>query len=228
MIRNLVLLSVLVVIGLGPALAQDIFIKKESAEASEDGEKQTIYNKSFVKKFGKKKNSFIKYSDKLEVQKHKKDSAELMLALEYWRENKTKPSNAEEIVLYAQANRARALNLMAQRREKLVEHLAKEERKLQAELGSSSFGVYAIEDDPKQEENRQLLEAAMVTDVSSFLGIEPLPVMNVSNITGATAGPVIQSEPVKQSKPKKPRLFVSKEKSADEKAKPSRVFNNFR
>ena len=196
MIRNLVLLGILLLVGLGPALAQDIFIKKESPEAAENGSKPTIYNKPTAKKFVKKQSSSIKYSDKLKVHNQKLKSAEMMRTLEYWRENDAKPSNAQEILMYAQANRSIAQNLMYKRREALIKHLEKEERKLQAKLAKrtdSAFKVKEAQQDKKE---------------------------SVSKVS-------IDTED-KPAKKKKPRLFVSKEKSAEEKAKPTKVFTNFR
>ena len=143
MIRKVFLLfAVLVVAGLGPALAQDIFIKKNTGD-SEPGAKPTLFNKPKTSAAGLKQ-SVVKYKDKIKVKNLKAKSFAKVKSLEEIKELGLKPTNAEEIQFYAQAHRAAAQDLMYKRREALMVHLKKEREKLEEQIANQSQSAVEI------------------------------------------------------------------------------------
>ncbi len=125
MIRKLSLLAgVILAVGLGPAVAQDIFVTNGSG--SKKDEKPTIFNKVAPNSFTEKQ-KVVKYGARLNVQDQKAKSDMVAASLEEMREMGFKPSNAEEMQLYANAHRAVHQSYMYERRQALVKHLEKQD-----------------------------------------------------------------------------------------------------
>ncbi|MBL4805317.1 MAG: hypothetical protein JKY71_10660 [Alphaproteobacteria bacterium] len=121
MIRKYSLLAGLILaIGVGPALAQNIFVSKKYSGGKSD-EKPTIYNKVDPNGFTEQQ-KVVKYGKRLNVKDQLAESKILSATLDEMREMGFKPSNAEEMILYANAHRAKHQNLMYQRRQKLIEY----------------------------------------------------------------------------------------------------------
>lgn len=147
MIRNVFLLFMMVLIGgLGPAVAQDLFIKlnKDTSTEADSDEKPTLYNKPIVSDDVKKKQSAIKYKDRLDVTQLQNKSEIRIQTLDDWREHKLKPQNAEQLIAYADAHRAVAQNLMYKRRQALIEHLEKTERVISSNVSSNTAGAFKV------------------------------------------------------------------------------------
>ncbi len=132
MIRNFVImLAFIVAAGVTPVLAQSYYVKKveEGAEATQ--KKTTLYNKPVTQSQSPGKQApKIKYKDKLLVKQQKIKSLSAAKSLEQIHELGLRPSNAEEVMFYAQANRAVTQHAVHKRREALMVALQKKQRKL--------------------------------------------------------------------------------------------------
>lgn len=132
--QSFLILMMLMIAGLGPALAQTYYNKPDSSADSGKFEgKPTLYNKIKPNSFTQKQ-SVVKYKDKLNVKELKSTSMAKVKILEEWQAEGMKPTNAEEILAYAQAHRAVAQDLMYQRRAALIKHLEKQGGALRPEF----------------------------------------------------------------------------------------------
>jgi len=193
MIRRVFLLFFgIMIVGFAPAVAQNYFIKQDKSPVVA-GEKPTLFNKLKQTTTNKKK-SVIKYADKLKVKQLKAKSFAKANSLDYWRESGKKPTNAQEITMYADAHRAVAQQNMYRRREALIAHIQKQELKEQGRVSNKSVGAYSA-DTSKGTAAKASADDAKV-------------------------------KKAKKSSTKKPKVFVKKSK--DDKAKPTKVFNNYR
>jgi hypothetical protein len=184
-------LGVILAIGIGPALAQNIFVTKGGSGDSD--EKPTIYNKVEPNAFSEKQ-KVVKYGRRLNVKDQLAQSKIVAATLEEMREMGFKPSNAEEMILYANAHRAQHQSLMYQRRQKLMEYQNK----------------VAFER-TKQELLRNSPKAAFKVGKSKSSSKAEQPDDEVAK----TKTRVLKGKPV----------YVTK--SADEKAKPTKVFTDY-
>ncbi|MEM7650726.1 MAG: hypothetical protein AAF204_01430 [Pseudomonadota bacterium] len=147
MIHRVFLLLILVGVWTSSVAAQELFIRPggNAAESSDDNDAQApaIFNQPQTRGlYTRTPPSSIKYSDKLEVRNQQVKTASLMRTLEYWRESNATPTNGEEILMYADANRAVIENLAYQRREALLKHLEKKERAYQDDIVALQKQVY--------------------------------------------------------------------------------------
>ena len=195
MIRKyLLLMSAGVTLGLGPALAQDVFIKKNFGQ--DPDAPVTIFNKPKFSASAEKQ-SVVKYADRLNVQHLKAGSDAIASTLDEMREIGFKPSNAEEILLYANAHRAVSQSLMYERRKALINHLEKQEQRriAQAEIA-----------------NRQ---------TAAFKTSGEVEATQTSTTTSQKTESSTRTQKLRTN-----RVFVRK--SADEAARPTKVFQNYR
>lgn len=191
MIRKYSLLAgVILAIGLGPAFAQDIFVTKGSAGKTD--EKPTIYNKVKPNSFSKQQ-KVVKYGGRLNVQDQLAKSEIVAASLDEMQEMGFKPSNAEEIQLYANAHRAVHQSYMYERRQALIKHFQKQDlERVKRDL---------LKNSPK---------AAFKVGKSSNKASQP------------------DSEKPSTAKTKKlSKRPVYVKKSADEQAKPTKVFTDY-
>lgn len=133
--QSFLIFMMLIMAGLGPALAQGYYVKPDKGSASSeksDGPTK-IYNKIKPNSFSKKQ-SVVKYKDKLVVKNLKVSSMAKVKVLDDWIESGMKPRNSAEIMAYAQAHRAVAQNLMYERRQALIKHLDKKGQILRPEF----------------------------------------------------------------------------------------------
>lgn len=194
MIRKYSLLAgVILAIGIGPALAENIFVTKQYSGGKSD-EKPTIYNKVEPNGYTEQQKA-VKYGNRLNVKDQLAKSRIVAATLEEMREMGFKPSNAEEMLLYANAHRAVNQNLMYQRRQKLIEYQNKVafERTKQELLRNSPKSAFRV-------------------------GNSKAPVSKMENHDAET-------EKSKTRVLKRKPVYVTK--SADEKAKPTKVFTDY-
>jgi len=132
MIRGfLLILSTIAVVGLGPAVAQDLFIKRDNG--ADKGDKPTLYLKPNItsnSSLGTPYKFKNRYKDRLRTAQLKKHNLENLKTLEAWRKSGLQPKTAEEIASYASAHRAVTQQVMYKRREALNEHFAKQDLRL--------------------------------------------------------------------------------------------------
>lgn len=121
--RIFLLIFAIMIVGFAPALAQNIFVKPNK-NASASDEKPSLFIKP-NKSAATKRQSVVKYADKLKVRQLKLKSAAKGEMLAYWHEIGFKPSNAQEILMYADAHRAKAQEVMYKRREALRAYIQK-------------------------------------------------------------------------------------------------------
>jgi hypothetical protein len=191
MIRKYSLLAcVILALGIGPALAANVFVTKDSGGKSD--EKPTIYNKIKPNSFTKQQ-QVVKYGARLNVEDLKAKSDMVAASLEEMREIGFKPSNAEEIQLYANAHRAVHQSYMYERRKALIKHFQKQDlERVKRDL---------LKNSPK---------AAFKVGKSSNKASEP-----------------DSEKPSKAKKKKLSKRPVYVKKSADEQAKPTKVFTDY-
>lgn len=116
--------AVILAVGIGPALAANVFVGGNTK--SKSGEETTIYNKVKPNAYTQKQ-AVVKYGARLNVQDQLAQSEIVAATAEEMREMGFKPSNAEEMLIYANAHRAVHQNLMYKRRQALMEHQNKVE-----------------------------------------------------------------------------------------------------
>ena len=183
--------AVILAIGIGPALAQNIFVAKPGSGGSD--EKPTIYNKVAPNAYTQQQ-KVVKYGARLNVKDQLAKSKMVAATLEEMREMGFKPSNAEEMLLYANAHRAKHQNLMYQRRQKLMEYQNKVafERTKQELLRNSPKAAYKV---------------------------------SKSKPASKAEQPDAESPKAQTKVLKRRPVYVTK--SADEKAKPTKVFTDY-
>ena len=206
MIRNIVLTCMIVLMAsLGPVLAQDYYVKKHKS-AGEEGAKPTLFNKVKPSQFTHKQ-SVVKYKDKLNVKNLKNKSLAKLKDLGEWQASGKKPSNAQELLAYAQAHRAVAQNLMYERREALIKHLEKNKQTIDLSIYSDTSqkvsGAMEVQNNDAVEDSKS------DTSFSAFSGGQ-------------------EDEPSGDHKTvKKKRIFIKPKASAMDKAKPTKVFTGY-
>lgn len=127
--RKLLLIALLVMAGFVPALAQEVFIAKETG--AEPGEKPTLFVKPTIDLNAP--TASVKYKDKAKNEELKLASRVRLKTLADWQASGYKPQNIQEQMALADATRAVHQNLMYKRRDALILHLQKEDAKFQAE-----------------------------------------------------------------------------------------------
>jgi hypothetical protein len=142
MLRLIILSSFVILLG-GlcavnmPAEAQQLFIKK-SSDSDKDAEK-TGKTKLFVTPKGytskSKKESSVKYSDKLNLVQEIKFNKEQIKSYEYWQKSGRQPETMEERVAYAQAKHSVEYAVMLERKAQLIPALEKKLRNQPAPTG---------------------------------------------------------------------------------------------
>lgn len=147
--RKLFLIILLVLGGFMPALAQEVFIPKETGAAP--GEKPTLF---VMPKFDlTAPTASVKYKDKIKNETLKQASALKLKTLADWRASGYEPQNIQEQMALADATRAVHQNLMYKRRDALILHLQKEHEKFQAEYNRQQAQVASAEPAPAQKPN---------------------------------------------------------------------------
>lgn len=194
--RFFILSIVFLGVGFGPALAQELFLRKDDGSAK-DG-KPTLYMKPRESGFTDQTEHFaVKYKDKLKLQQQKGNTKVLISSFEEMQELGFKPRNAKEIDAYGRMHRALSQNIMYKRREALIAHLEKQEREVEAMLARRDAGALKVDDQK---------DSATVSKETS---------------EDAQGGHDTQTTKIL----KKPRVYVKK--TADEKARPTKVFKDY-
>jgi len=147
MIRNLfIMFAVVITVGFTPAVAQNYYNKKT---IKEPGSKPSLFNKPVQKPktFIGEQIGKIKYKDKLKLKQQKIASLTKAQSLEEIHELGLKPTNAEELMFYAQASRAVTQGEVYKRREALMVHLQKQKQKLQAKIANQQAAALKVPGD---------------------------------------------------------------------------------
>lgn len=202
MIRNAFILgAVFLAVGLGPALAQELFVRKDGRAAQAD-EKPTLFVKPAPARFSyPRRQSVVKYKDKLKLHQQQSDNKIIIDSFEEMRALGFKPRTAEDIQAYGQMHRATSQNIMYKRRAALMAYLEKQDTKLQARLAARNFGVFADRDEVASADKQDVPVSEAV--------------VGQDKRESSAARKVIQ----------KPRLFVRR--SPEEQALPTRVFKPY-
>ncbi len=214
--KTILTLILLFTVGLAPALAANIFISKNKESASQNTQVEkskkswwgSFYSKitggeSSMDKIGRGKKTnknLYKFSriDRSGLASLKARGRINMENLAEWKASGKKPGNAQEIFEYAAAHRAAAQSTMYKRREALISHLDRENQKVASRISSRSSGAYAPSN------------AKAASQRTS------------QNKTSSKSG-ASQTDTTK-----KRRIFIRPTKSADEAAKPTKVFTGYR
>ncbi len=139
MFRALILMAVMITMCAGVSVhAQSLYIKKNnsSADLDEGDAKPKIFiaPKSTTGKSPYTKNTGVQYKDKLKVAQDLQFNKKQIAAYEDWKKSAKKPETIAEMVAYAQAEKAVAQGVMLERRQKLIEYLAKKQKLREAKL----------------------------------------------------------------------------------------------
>lgn len=142
MVRTAILLFGVFLIGIPLAgHAQSIYIKKNDSSKNLDapGAKPKIFltpktslNQPYKKKTG------VQYKDKLKTAQELAHNKKQVAAYEAWKKSAKKPETIEEMIAFAQAEKAVAQGVMLQRRQKLIDYLAKKNAQKDAKLAKKA------------------------------------------------------------------------------------------
>ena len=212
MIRRLfILLALFVVVGLGPALAQDLFVRKNKDEKTE-GEKPSLFVKPKTQSAGvyEVPSSSVR-ADKLKVRQQQAMSNIRVESLAELVEMGLRPRNAAEIEAYGQAHRARSQATMYKRREALIAHHERQEKKFHEEI---------LQYQRQENERRAAIEKSQGSGKNAVVLNKAEP-ENKPSTSGSASGETHKADKSKA----RTKLFVRP--SDKDKAKPGRVFNPY-
>lgn len=132
-------------VGLGPALAQNIFLTPNNTTSSTndsakggEASKGRIFLSPQGRLSDEARKPAIKYRDKLVVKAMKKQAIDKIRTLQEWEAAGMQPQNIEEQMMYAQAKRAVAQNMMYDRREQVMARIEKQQQIVEARLASEA------------------------------------------------------------------------------------------
>ena len=199
-------IAALAVLGFAPALAQDVFIKPDKAQSSDDSAPSLFVKPKAKTSSNAKGPGSVKYSSTAETRGLKSKAAVRSQALEEIRELGLEPKTAEDIKMFASAYRSVSQEYMYQRRESLTAHLQKENNKLQNRLASMDAPEYDLTRAKAQAEAQAFAETEKVYkehDLEVPDSLKPAKTTAKRRTQPRVRNAVVKKDPLDSAKPTK-------------------------
>ena len=226
--------SFMCVVGLGPALAQNIFLSPNNTTSSDNGgesEKGRIFLSPEGRLSDEARKPAIKYRDKLVVKAMRKKAIDKIKTLQEWEAAGMQPQNIEEQMMYAQAKRAVAQNVMYQRRQQVMARIEKQQRVVEARLASKAKAALKVDGSKGDTRVETIIETEEAEALAEEESAPTMSKAQAAQLAAQEAAEKRQTRSVKNAGTSWMKVFRKDDSSSSSSGsggeKKSRVFTNF-